>query len=634
MRHVIVLIALCGSAWAGEYTAASCERDVVNALINGPGEDATHHVAVDGDVINIPAGTCTWTSGIAVTAGIGITIRGTGTPSSDSATFGPSASCTQTVINDASTSISPRNMFRFEPSVTSSTTRLSCMKMLIPDTGLADNSIQALVTVGGACNAETCPSLRLDNITFDAVNGDFQGPLAGGALMVVDNVFGVVDHNYLVGKNQPPASIGITFLMVQHTSWKGVGDYGDNSWASPSSAGTAQTIFLENNYLGTGVVVTENEQQGLNGRGGGRMAVRFNNLDGILSGVSSHGTESDGRDRGSRQFEVYGNSFVCGNAAGGCQAAMPIRSGTGYMFANSITTKPPATYWNGYIGLATYRMQQAFSPWGVCDGSGAYDTNDWVVYDSGTVTSVSGTITITDTSKSWGTNAWIPSGAIYALHNTSRTAGAQITGNTLNTVTVKGWTQTPNFQAGDGYQILRASACIDQPGRSGGSLLSGLTPSPTNADGGWQGQTLDPLYEWNNSGYNPVFGNVSAGGWSPSQIANKDWYSDNSGGTPQAQTSASSPFNGTSGVGFGTLARRPTSCTTGVGYYATDQGTWNLSGNAFGQGQLYKCTAPDTWTLSYTPYTYPHPLQEASPELPSTTSRTGGASRIGGSGRF
>lgn len=66
----------------------------------------------------------------------------------------------------------------------------------------------------------------------------------------------------------------------------------------------------------------------------------------------------------------------------------------------------------------------------------------------------------------------------------------------------------------------------------------------------------------------------------------------------------------TTGVGVGTLANRPASCTPGVGYWATDQGTWNQApGTPGGQGVLYKCTAPNTWTRYYTPYTYPHPLQ-------------------------
>ena len=64
----------------------------------------------------------------------------------------------------------------------------------------------------------------------------------------------------------------------------------------------------------------------------------------------------------------------------------------------------------------------------------------------------------------------------------------------------------------------------------------------------------------------------------------------------------------TTGAGHGTLANRPTNCTPSVGYWATDQGTWNQSGNGWGNGQLYVCTATNTWTLNYTPYIYPHPL--------------------------
>jgi hypothetical protein len=73
-----------------------------------------------------------------------------------------------------------------------------------------------------------------------------------------------------------------------------------------------------------------------------------------------------------------------------------------------------------------------------------------------------------------------------------------------------------------------------------------------------------------------------------------------------------SPFNGTSGTGTGPRSSRPATCTTGVGYWATDQGSWNTTNNASpgsnAQGVLDLCTATNTWTnAAYVPYTYPHP---------------------------
>jgi hypothetical protein len=73
-------------------------------------------------------------------------------------------------------------------------------------------------------------------------------------------------------------------------------------------------------------------------------------------------------------------------------------------------------------------------------------------------------------------------------------------------------------------------------------------------------------------------------------------------------------FNGTSGVGCGTLANRPATCTQGVGYWATNQSCSDLTGMVGAHpatpisGTLYKCTAPNTWTAYFTPLSYPHPL--------------------------
>lgn len=79
-------------------------------------------------------------------------------------------------------------------------------------------------------------------------------------------------------------------------------------------------------------------------------------------------------------------------------------------------------------------------------------------------------------------------------------------------------------------------------------------------------------------------------------------------------------FNGTTGVGCGTLANRPATCSTGVGYWATNQSCVSTDGVNVGSypnipisGTLYKCTGPNIWTVYYTPYTYPHPLTAPNP---------------------
>ena len=142
---------------------------------------------------------------------------------------------------------------------------------------------------------------------------------------------------------------------------------------------------------------------------------------------------------------------------------------------------------------------------------------------------------------------------------------------------------------------MQGYPCRDQIGRSRDLTLSSGTTGP------WAAQELTPDYSWSNT----VNGTSNIGFYVNSctilstvhAIENRDYYNPSTAtGTPQ-----------TVGVRVGTLANRPAGCTTGVGYWATDQGSWNTSGSG-GQGILYKCTSTDTWSSYYTPYAYPHPL--------------------------
>ncbi|MGZ3770415.1 MAG: hypothetical protein ACXVCP_12795 [Bdellovibrio sp.] len=71
-------------------------------------------------------------------------------------------------------------------------------------------------------------------------------------------------------------------------------------------------------------------------------------------------------------------------------------------------------------------------------------------------------------------------------------------------------------------------------------------------------------------------------------------------------------------VGCGSLNQRPSTCSTGQGYWATNQSCTNLTGMVGAHpstpitGTLYRCTSSNTWDLGASPLPYPHPLREAS----------------------
>jgi hypothetical protein len=76
------------------------------------------------------------------------------------------------------------------------------------------------------------------------------------------------------------------------------------------------------------------------------------------------------------------------------------------------------------------------------------------------------------------------------------------------------------------------------------------------------------------------------------------------------------------GVTIGTSAEMAatTPTTQSVGFWVTDEGSWNQSGTG-SQGRLYTWSA-SAWNLYYEPYTYPHPLRSASVDLTPTPTAT------------
>lgn len=198
------------------------------------------------------------------------------------------------------------------------------------------------------------------------------------------------------------------------------------------------------------------------------------------------------------------------------------------------------------------------------------------------------------------------SGEFIAFNNTF----TPYSGHSENAIAMTHYRSAPPSVAG--YSGQRCDGTASGDGNRSGQLGYPCKRQP----GRDVNAVLQPMYIWGNKwtdNNSMVTMYVESGLWgetNPSVSdhikANRDYYNSVSA---SPQSSPTSPFNGTTGMGFGTLANRPTTCTPtpqaadagkgGVGYFATNDGA---------QGTLYRCSAANIWTAHYTPYTYPHPI--------------------------
>jgi hypothetical protein len=329
------------------------------------------------------------------------------------------------------------------------------------------------------------------------------------------------------------------------------GDFqGNGEWTRPTGFGTSDFFFIEDNIINGDVVSGPYSSRIYDGFTASRMVARFNTLSQCCVG-ESHATGHSFDDRGMRAQEAYGNLVTSSLAHEANYVAVDIKSGCSLVWGNSWHN----VFKNIYLAKVTRGDNTTYNQ--------SPTPNGWGYAGTG----------FNGVGSAWDFSAVTPTGY----------------------------------------------PSIDQTGRGQGDLLTGFFPSKVNATTGtiaWPNQALEPVYIWNNFGsIESVNGQVEYNIDESRILSGRDYYRQASG----VQVSPTSPFNGTSGVGWGTLANRPTTCTAGVAYFATDQGSWNTStSNPYGvqqngaDGVLYKATATNTWTLYYTPYTYPHPLQGVS----------------------
>ncbi len=509
---------------AATRTAATCNSSDVQAAIN---------LAVAGDTIAIPAGTCTWTAQVSWTAPANVILQGAGS---------------QSVVGGGDATVITDNLNRSAgdiPALAIITNTSGTFRM----TGITfQNSGGNAVTYQGTVVLQgNSQAVRVDHCHFKQIP-DVAADIGGW-------IYGVMDHS-IVDLVAGSTNNGI---RVTQGNWGNDSlGVGNGSWHDTTTLGSNRFFYLENNVFsggtntslsGSTVVPFANDCFH-----GGRFVFRFNTINGATIQGHATGHANSPPDRSCRAYEVYKNTFgntTVTSANDPAYGAFYNTGGTGVFWGNNFTGYYQSVV-NGNIdrtNSATYGQTAPPSGWGYCSS--------------------------------------IPLGGVAGPSN---------------------W--DGNLSGQNGYP------CLDQIGRGVGDLLQGSFPNVCDASstdcakgiytGRWPNQALEPVYEWLDQ-WSAVTGwpgsiwsqqNAQASPNRDYYLYTLSWNGSNFTGTA---------FNGTAGTGSGTLAARPSSCTTGVAYWATDQGNWNQSGSG-GQGVLYQCSATNTWTTYYTPYTYPHPL--------------------------
>jgi hypothetical protein len=440
----LLTLALIGTAGraavdAATITATSCSRSDVEAAIRA---------ARDGDTVAIPPGVCSWTSTLTVDDKA-ITIQGAG--------------MSRTVIIDdvpKPDDGQPAGHTFVWQTKEGGITRLTGMTFQ-GGIGSRDKHNKSMVVFGGDSK-----TWRIDHVRFVTTRTS--------ALVVTGFTYGVIDHCVfdLVGHT--------TSLYVHHPNWNG-GVNGDMSWTDDMYLGTERAVFVEDNiFNGSGKVL----MWAIDGWQGSRVVFRYNVLNNTK--ITNHGSESSGRLRGARSYEIYNNRINYDGASGVFNDAIALRSGNGVIFNNDVAGR-----FGKFGHFDYYRDFRSFVVWKQCDGTSPFDQNDGVIYETGTHTGGNSDTVLTDSGKTWTADRWLA----YSVTNLTRGGASIILSNSANGIVAKGVGRykLPLWRTGDNYRITRATACLDQTGRGRGALVSGNPPTPQ-----WPNQVPEPAYAWNN----------------------------------------------------------------------------------------------------------------------------------------
>lgn len=396
LRVLLILIIATARMDAATIAAASSSRaDVATAITS----------ASDGDTVTIPTGRSDWTSTLTISKAI--TLQGNGT--------------NNTIITSGVTDGTPIIIWEL---VANKNSRMTGIQFT---NGTVAASFGQAIKVSGS-NGDS-RKMRIDNCLFNR--------LTRGAIYI-DTAYGLNDYCTFIA---PAAGVTAFYGYVKGSSFGGTQGqnlYGDGSVAADANFGTDAFWFVENCYLTNEY---SNHLTMIDCQAGGRYVFRHNTVGGGV--VESHGTEAQ-RERSGRAFEVYSNSFV---GFGTQDSVTYARGGEWVIYNNSVTN-----YGTPKLAVLNNRAVESSccQPFGGADGRNPWDSNDpSSPFVTGTCSS-SGSLTMTDSGKSWTVNQW-------RGYTVRRTSGVSVSSMTRSGSTVTVTTAADHgFSTSDGVSVFGA----------------------------------------------------------------------------------------------------------------------------------------------------------------------------------
>lgn len=690
----LLLLAIAGPAHAATYTAATCSLADVQTAFNN--ESAT---PANGDIIAIPSCSATlWNGTINFSTAVSLTIQGnttvscTGTPGTSTFACTPTDN---TIIEDGRTT--GQNNPLLDVTLTGSSGQVVRITGLTINGGGITTYHGELQYGGSVVGTQVrfdhnhvtnyyIPGIEINQPGADGVIDhnvfDNPGGMTANAIRVFrgdeGNIpwnaatpFGTANMTYIEddvidGSFVNDCMDGASFVFRYSTlnaagnnavqshatgsgGWRGCrswivdNDYFTNSAANGSTAefwgGSGTGLSYANTVVNTGAGSWTNEFQIFHDRDELTTNYQQQQIPNGWSVCGPGNTPVTGTVSTSGTAVTSGSALFSTSWLSGTQVIIgPISGQTNYSLSSVASTTSLTL--GASAGTQTNVPFSAGSPWDANSGLNSSQGGpciDQFGRGQGDLLADSGYWpSLYDTNLSSGAMAWRinNAGSGYVVGDVLT---IQQTGSGNNaTITVEG------VNGGGAVQSYPAPVVAEGTGYVAGTGLSVTGGHGTGATFdalcciGWPHQDLEPGY-WIDESLGPGIGIgfVNSGG--NNEQANRDYYVPAGGGGGSIQTSPTTPFNGASDTGFGTLANRPTTCTPGQGgtYYTSPGGAGSSLGVAYMEtdhgDQIDYCYALNTWSTktsspaSYVPYTYPHPLDTTTSQAsdPSCTPTSG-----------